>query len=177
MMYLNKFSIFATSLLLALSLCACGGGETTKAPEADPAPVQPAPEKQEEKPAAPSSKATLGDYEVEIGDAFMAKDWDGNPAIVVSYNWTNNGDSATSAMAALDAKAYQDGVQLEIAMMDAVAGYDPEAYMLEVKPGTTHTYQQAYVCTSTESGVQVEVTEFLGGDDMAQKTFDITALG
>ena len=26
MMYLNKFSIFAASLLLALSLCACGGG-------------------------------------------------------------------------------------------------------------------------------------------------------
>ena len=176
-MYLNKCSIFVVTALLALSLCACGGGETAQTPEADPAPVQPAPEEQEEKPATLSSKATLGDYDVEIGDAFMAKDWDGNPAIVVSYTWTNNGDSATSAMAALDAKAYQDGVQMEIAMMDVVDGYDPEAYTLEVKPGTTHTYQQAYVCTSTESEVQVEVTEFLGGDDTAQKTFDITALG
>ena len=174
-MNLNRFSIFVVAALLAFTLCACGGEETTNT--SDPEPVSPAPtETEEPEQAAPSSTATLGDYTVEIGDAFMATDWEGNPALVVTYTWTNNSDSATSAMSALYDKAFQDSVQLEIAMMDVVEGYDSGASMLEVQPGGTHTYQQAYVCTSTTSPVQVTVEELFGDGTTAEKTFDITAL-
>ena len=175
-MFSNKCSILAITALLALSLCACGSSEEP-APASDPVPVSPAPtETEEPEQAAPSSTATLGDYTVEIGDAFMATDWEGNPALVVTYTWTNNSDSATSALVALQDKAFQDSVQLEIAMMDVVEGYDSGASMLEVQPGGTHTYQQAYVCTSTTSPVQVTVEELFGDGTTAEKTFDITAL-
>lgn len=176
-MFSNKCSILAITALMALSLCACGSSEEP-APASDPVPVSPAPaETEEQEQAAPSSTATVGDYTVEIGDAFMATDWEGNPALVVSFTWTNNSGSSTSALVALQDKAFQDSVQLEVAMMDVVDGYDGAAGMLEVQPGGTHTYQQAYVCTSETSPVQVTVEEFLGDGAKAEKTFDITALG
>ena len=106
----------------------------------------------------------------------MATDYEGNPAIVVTYSWTNNSTETTSAIVALHDKAFQDGVQLEVAMMDVVDGYDAGASMLDVQPGGTQDFQQAYVCTSETSPVQVTIEEFMGDGATAEKTFDLTAL-
>jgi len=58
------------------------------------------------------SAGSLGDYAVDIKDATLTKDYKGNPAIVITYSYTNNGDDAKSAMVALRNVAYQNGVQL-----------------------------------------------------------------
>lgn len=166
----------ALAVLLALALAGCGGedstGDTAQQEDTSAAGVETTQPEEE----TPASAATVGSYDVEIKDAFMATDYEGNPAIVVTYSWTNNGTETTSAIVALHDKAFQDGVQLEVAMMDVVDGYDAGASMLDVQPGGTQDFQQAYVCTSETSPVQVTIEEFMGDGTTAEKTFDITAL-
>lgn len=81
-------------------------------------------------------------------------------------------------MVALLGKAFQDGVQLETAITDgSIEGYDAEASMKEIRPGTTQDFQEVYVMTSETSPVEVEMTEaFTLENDMVTKTFDPTTL-
>ena len=164
--------------LLALSLCACGGEPEPTEDTTQDSKQETAQESQKEEAPTDLSKATLGNYDVEIKDAFLAKDYEGNPAIVVNYTWTNNSEDTTSAMVALIGKAFQDGVQLETAITDgSIEGYDAEASMKEMRPGTTQDFQEVYVMTSETSPVEVEMTEaFTLENDMVTKTFDPTTL-
>lgn len=114
---------------------------------------------------------TVGDYAVEIKDAFKTTDYEGKAAIVITYTWTNNSDDTTSAMVSLMEKAFQDGVQLESAILYDVDGYDPSPYMMEIRPGVSLDVQQAFVMKSN-SPIEVEVSDLFGFADPATKTFD-----
>ena len=113
----------------------------------------------------------VGDYAVEIKDAFKATDYEGKPAIVITFTWTNNSDETTSAMVSLAEKAFQDGVQLESAFLVDVPGYNADADMTEIRPGVSLDVQRAYVLTSS-SIVEFEVEEFLGFGGPVTKNFD-----
>lgn len=142
----------------------------------DPLPVasesaQAAPEPEdtasEEEPAANS------DYAVTIGDATQAKDYEGKPALVVDFTFTNNSEDDANFMFAVTAKAFQDGVELESAiLLDGADGIQDS--LKDVKPGSTITVQQAYVLEDT-TDVTVEVSELISFDDslIAQKIFTI----
>lgn len=118
-----------------------------------------------------SGAVNIGDYDVEIKSAFKTVDYEGNPALVITYTWTNNSDDTTSALASLMEKAFQDGVQLEFAILGEVDGYDPNPYMTEIRPGTSLDVQHAFVLRS-DSVVEVEVSDLFGFSDPATKTFD-----
>lgn len=121
-----------------------------------------------------SSKGNLGDYYVEIGSARIGKDYDGNPTIFVTYNFTNNSSENASFLWSVSDMAFQDGVQLESAFVYSDEQYDSGASSLEIKPGATITLEQAYVLRNTASPVDVEVTEFIAfNDSKLEKTFNI----
>ena len=57
--------------------------------------------------AAEQSEATQAAYGVTIDDCRVTEDYQGNPAAVVTYTFTNNSDEATSPAVAVHAKAFQ----------------------------------------------------------------------
>ena len=123
-------------------------------------------------PEQASGAVDVGDYTVEIKDAFMATDYEGKPALVVTYTWTNNSTETTSAMVALLEKAFQDGIELEHAVMGDVEGYDDEAGWKDIRPGVSLDVDMAFSLRS-ESDVEVEVSNWLNNYDPAAKTFSL----
>ncbi len=178
----KKLLSFALALALCLSLTACGGGTGGESSQsagpspagtqgqqsvADSAPNESVPEEE------PSNSGDLGDYHVEIKGAALAKDYQGNPAIIITCSWTNNSEDTTSALTSVAGRAFQDGVQLENAMIMDSDIYDSGASMKEVRPGTAIDIQCAYVLTSETSIVEFEMTEFISfSDDMVSMDFD-----
>lgn len=176
---MKKLLAFILCLTMLVSFTACSNSESKTPPAPDEPPESQG--KEQSKEPAQSGKmigsGDLGDYHVEIKSASLAKDYEGNPAIIITYAWTNNSEETTSAMVPIMEQAFQDGVELEVAILVNVDGYDPGSSMKEVRPGTTIDIQSAFVLTSETSTVEFEITEFLGlTDDMVSMDFDPTSL-
>ena len=126
-----------------------------------------------QQPEAAQSGGEAADYQVTIGEATTGEDYQGNPAILVSYTFVNNSDEAVSPLVAVSAKAFQNGVQLEGAI--GVDGAESSKSMSEIKPGASVTYALAYELTDT-SDVTVEVEELFSFSDelLAVKTFSLS---
>ena len=106
--------------------------------------------------AKDESGGKLGDYEVNILDAKKAVDYQGKPALIVSYDFTNNGSSAAMFVSSVSYQAYQNGVQLSTAViLDGT--YDAEPQMKNIQPGAKLKVDAAYVLVD-DSPVTVEVT-------------------
>lgn len=174
---------------MALAFAACGGtsGGTNSPPdrpgkpaESGPAENEPAESEPEESEPAPAQEqgrsvgsGDLGSSHVEIKGAALASDYEGNPAIIITYAWTNNGDDTTSAMVSIGEKAFQDGVQLETALIMDSSVYEAGSSMKDVRPGTTIDVQCAYALTSDTSTVEFELTEWISfSDDMVTMDFE-----
>ena len=98
-----KKTILLFSIILTLSLCSCvnsqtantqsttSNQQTTTDSVSEPTSI-PATEQPKQK-----NKGTVsGKYDVEIVTAKTATDFQGNPAIIVTYNFTNNSNANTS---------------------------------------------------------------------------------
>jgi hypothetical protein len=107
-----------------------------------------------------TSTGVLGDYAVTIVSCESAEDIDGNPAIIVTYEWTNNSAEETSFMVSLSSEAIQNGTSCEPATVVA-DGFDAESYMRDIKPGETAVMQEAYVLVDAESPIDINVEELL----------------
>ena len=183
----RSYSIMLSFALL-LSLSSCGPSSESGAKSGSTPPATNPPSASTEGEASQDTSALaaepeqtgageLGDYYVEIKGATLTKDYDGKPAIVVTFAWTNNSDETTSSMTAVSGKAFQDGVGLETAIIGDDKVYDSKAFMTEVRPGTTLDIQCAFVLNSETSTVEFELTEWISfNDDMVTMDFDPTAL-
>lgn len=119
-------------------------------------------------------KGELGDYAVEISSYKLAKDYEDKPIIVVEYQFTNNSDDAASFMTALSYTAFQDGIELESALVMDENVYDADAAMKEIKTGKSLKVYAAYLLNDKTNPVECEVTEFISfSDKKVVKTFDI----
>lgn len=114
------------------------------------------------------------DYAVTIKGSSQVKDYDGAKALVVDFTFTNNSDEPQSFLGAISAKAFQNGVELDTAIVADSDKYDSGASMKEIKPGATVEVQDAYVLEDS-SEVTVEVTDMWTWDDteLAKKTFTV----
>lgn len=122
------------------------------------------------------SAGTLdGKYHVEILSATKTVDYQGKPAVIVNFRYTNNGEETESFWLALTAKAFQNGVQLDNASLLSNPLYDPSAYLKDVKKGGSLIVQRAYLLAD-ESPLEVEVSAALSFDDnpVISKTFQLT---
>lgn len=137
---------------------------------ADAAPTDTATDdKQDSKTTADGNTIDFGDYVVEVKGAKLAKDYEGNPAIVVDYAFTNNSTETKSAFVALTDKAFQDGVSLETAIISDDSVYDSDLSWKDIRPGTTLDCQTAFILTSETSIVEVEFEEFANFSSKAPK--------
>lgn len=145
------------AMMMSMAACSNQEGENiTQQGSNETEQVQNTPE-----PETPSNAATVGDYDVEIKSAVLTDDYEGNPAIIVTYAWTNNSEETTSAMTSVSCSAFQDGVGLETAIIMDDSVFDSDSSMTEVRPGTTIDVQSAFVLSNTTSVVEVEVGEWL----------------
>ena len=154
----------AAAVAAPLTLTACGGGASEPQADAETAPEEQAQEAEPEE--APQSK-----YAVTIDGSTVTTDYEGNPAMIVDFTFTNNSDEATSFAVACSQKAFQNGVQLETAIVMDDLG---NGYMAEIKPGATTQARLAF-SLADESDVTVEVSELFSLDDtiLAEATFSV----
>ena len=125
----------------------------------------------------PPSSGILGDYNASIGRAVFAADSEGNPAIVITYSWTNNGEEPASAMMKMLEKAYQDGVQLTAAVMGEDSGYPLEVRTQEVAPGATVDIPCAFTLADDTAPVEFELSELFSlTNDVLARTYDLAAI-
>jgi len=116
----------------------------------------------------------LGDYTVSILSYDLTEDYEGNPAIRVYFEFTNNGDEAASFMFAVSTEAFQNGIELETAIVIGDDVDEDDNSLKDIKPGATITCTHIFVLSDT-SAVIVEASELISfSDDMLTKTFDIS---
>lgn len=119
--------------------------------------------------SAAKSKAS-SKYEASIDDISVGEDYQGNPALIVTYTWKNNSNDSRSFASSLHPRCYQNGVQLNSAFM---MGIDSNGYLADVRPGYGTTFQMAYELKDTQNPVDVEVYELASykGSPIATKTY------
>ena len=121
--------------------------------------------------------AVLGDYAVEIKSAVVTQDYDGNPAVVVTYSWTNNSSDTTTPMASISTSVFQNGIGMESAYVSDESIYNQDLYWTEVRPGTTIDVQEAFALSDTISPIEVEISEAFAWEtpaEIAYETFEIS---
>lgn len=104
---------------------------------------------------------TLGDYKCVVKGAEKCKDYEGKSAVLITYEFTNNSSDAISFDIALDAKAYQDGVGLETAILED----DTDIIDVDIKPGVTKEVKKAYLIRDDTTEIEIEVSEFISFSD------------
>lgn len=117
------------------------------------------------------------DFTVTVDDCTVTEDYEGNPAIVVTYTWTNNSDDTAAFYTTFTVDAYQNGVELDSAYFLANDDeFDLNASSNKIKSGATQTVQVAYKLSDETTDVEIEVTEWLSFDDtvLAEATFAIS---
>jgi hypothetical protein len=178
---MKKILALTLCLVMALSLAACAGSDKGAVPSGDekvsasPSPSEPAAETPDESETPEESEApaddggavasgALGDYEVSIISAEQTEDMDGNPAIYITYEWTNNSDTETSFLLALSSYVYQNGISCEIATLSEDIA-EINDVLTDIQPGTTITVAEAYLLQDTENPIDVEVEELMDFSD------------
>lgn len=169
------------SLILALGLVfsftACGGDEPSTGQGTEEATSTTAETPKKEPAEEPASDNALGDFVVVLGEATQATDMDGANALLVSYDFTNNGSETNSSMAALYVQAFQDGVELQHAYFMDYPSADWETWvnndMLEIQTGASIKVAQGFKLTSS-SPVEVQVTELISfSDKKVTNTYEV----
>lgn len=93
-----------------------------------------------------------------VSAAKSGADYNGQPTVLVTYEWTNNTDKNQVFSVATSANAFQNGKELDMAIYtEAPAGYDSNASLQEVQPGATQQVSVGYVLQD-DSPVDVEVS-------------------
>ena len=132
------------AFLMIFSLAACG---KSKGKEAD------------------NNLMKLGDYELIYKGASIMEDSDGNDAIVLTLDFTNNSKETASYLWSVSETLIQDGEDLEVAVVftdddsfETVIGSQFE----DVEPGDTLEIKTAFVLKNTTSKVEATFEEIFG---------------
>ena len=165
---MKKFSLLLTAVLvIAFALFALGSGET-------------APEVKDQGSAgiaaATTTPGAIGKYSVQIDSCRLAKDYEGDPVVIVKYIYSNVSDSNPTAFyIAFDDNVFQDGVGLNSAyVLSDNANYSSDNQTKEIKAGATLEVEVAYELNDTTTDIEVEVKELFSFDNtVITKTFSI----
>ena len=158
--------LITAAILGTFGICALASGESDTADQGkDTASVD------------KGSDHNLSDCNVEIKDCRLAKDYEGNPVVIVTYGYTNYSDRPTSFMAAVDDGVFQDGVGLnETIFLEDAANYSSDNQLKEIKKGASLDVEVAYDLNDTQTDVVVEVREYFSlKETVVTKTFQIAS--
>ena len=112
-----------------------------------------------------SNLIQLGDYELLYKGACIMEDSDGNDAIVLSLDFTNNSKENASYLWSVDETLMQNGTELEVATV--YTDYNTfttviENQFEEVAPGATLEVQTAFVLNNASGEIEATFEELLG---------------
>lgn len=104
----------------------------------------------------------VGDYEVTVTDVILTKDYKDKPAITVMYDWTNNSDETKAPIYAVSFKVFQDGKELETAIITSDDLADP---LGEVRPNISVEGLGRSFITTSQSELEIEISELISFGD------------
>ena len=115
--------------------------------------------------AKDSNLIKLGDYELLYKGACIMEDSDGNDAIVLTLDFTNNGKENASYLWSVDETLMQNGTELEVATV--YTDYNTfttviENQFEEIAPGATLEVQTAFVLNNASDEIEATFEELLG---------------
>lgn len=144
-------------VIILIAVIASGGSDDSSSEDSNASAVTSAVSAESEEKA----NDTVGDFKCVVKGAKLCKDLTGKDAVLITYEFTNNSDSAVSFDVALDARAYQDGVGLETAILDE----DTDYLDVDIKPGVTKEVKKAYNLRDTSTEIEIEVSELISFSD------------
>lgn len=170
---MKKLIVMVAAGALALALAGCGSDEptTTEPAQTGDQAAQVEPAAGETEQAVTDAGEVAGDFTVEIGGCTLTEDYEGKPAIVVEYTWTNLNDEAQMFDVAVLNQAFQNGIELEYAILMSDE-FDTSASMKDIKSGTTQTVYKPYLLDDM-SEVTVEVEGWFSDGPVAEKAFTL----
>lgn len=162
----HLFEILSVIIIAVFSFLAIASG-SSETPSVD--------EQPEGTAAIVETDSNVGNYSVEIKDARISKTYDGKPAIVITYAFTNNSSESTAFYLAFEDEAFQNDIGLNRAYtLTDGDSYNEDNQTKQIKTGATIDVDVAYELNDSESDVVVEVSEYFGWtDDKVTKTFSI----
>ena len=140
---MTRFLSLLLIAVLAISLCGCGGeGKKTE-----------------------SNQIKLEDYELLYKDACIMTDSDGNDAVVLTLDFTNNSKESASYIWSINETLVQNGEELEVAAV--ITDYVSFATAVDkqfedVVPGETLEVQTAYVLKDAAAPIKVTFEQLFG---------------
>lgn len=160
--------IIAVIIIVIVSASGSGSNDDTKTSSNENTTVSSVDAEKKE-----TDENTIGDFKCVVKGAKITKDWEGKDAVLITYEFTNNSNSPISFDGALDDKLYQDGIELE----SAILSNDEEAKLIDtvdLKPGITKEVKKAYSLRNKKSEIEVEIQEiFSFSDDMIKTTINL----
>jgi len=128
--------------------------------------------------AKDSNLIKLGDYELLYKGACIMEDSDGNDAIVLTLDFTNNGKENASYLWSVNETLMQNGTELEVATV--FQDYDSfetviDSQFTDIAPGTTLEVRTAYLLHDTTSPVEATFEQIFGKKN-GKITIDTAAL-
>lgn len=181
---MKKIILLCILLAASLSLPACmedSAPVTDEPSEPDTAAVQTQPNDENtayedpltetSEPEELPSEGNIGSHHVKIVSAQKATDYDGTPAIIVTFEWTNNSKKTVSFGNAFEYRVYQNGLECERTYF--ILGSDGLKFMSDLKPGYTAQIPVAYKLRD-ESDVVAEVGSLYRGEAVVSKTFSLS---
>ena len=162
-----KKKLFALILMgvLSVSLIACGGESGDSGSDSGVDSGTSAAESQGE--AEPEDDGVINfdgeGYNVTYVKHETGTDYEGNPCLLYYYNFTNNGEENTSAMATTYIQCFQNGVECDTAITTE-SNDSIDNYLNEVQPEGTIEVCQVYELSDT-SDVTIEASDLISFSD------------
>lgn len=117
----------------------------------------------------------IGAIQISIEGYALTKDYQGNDAIVIYYEYTNKGENPVSFLTTISRVASQNGEELSAAtLIDPDVTYDIQSSMQQVEKGQTIPVQTAFILKDTTSPVNIELQGF--GEAANQKVEKVFTL-
>ena len=88
----------------------------------------------------------------------VVKDYEGNDALEINYTFTNKQEDATSALVGVCTEGYQNGKQMEVAIIDRSEFKE----QIDLKQGISQDNCTNYLVLTDDSEVELEVYETYG---------------
>lgn len=127
----------------------------------------------------PSPEAPILDFDITGFD--LVEDYEGNPALIVFFVWTNGSDETTMFDVKYSVSAFQDGISLDHATLDWEHEYEEvnSNLMTEIRPGATIEVAHVFKLRSETPVIEVEVDEWISFDNkpLMLLTVDTSAKG
>lgn len=170
-------------IIMSFTLYACGSNTTNDSVSSNSADTSASAEETADvSEDQSSSNDSVGPYQVVIKDYEVTQDDEGNDAVYVTFDFTNNSDENINFDTAVYGQCFQNGVELDFATVYIGEETTDPLYdnkYKDIQPGTTIEVKEAYILQDKENPISVKVVsmnEILGGqsEGSVEKDFNIT---